>query len=189
MSDQNAENGGAVVGQNAENGSAEVARVATGSITAAQTAAVERFREYIQGRAEIESQIVAKELAVTQMAAILQADTPDELDEAMKLLGVVGLRDFDNGTELQIEGFHVAPGTREEYRNSLGVFAVMQATLLESGQTVYIDTGIERVITYLRACEAMDRFPLQVRVVKQDTGRGNTMVTLLPIPRRVVTPA
>jgi hypothetical protein len=179
MSGQNA-------GDTRDNG-AEVAVPDTGDGLATRTVpAVERFREYIQGRAEIESQIVAQELATTQMGALLTATTPEELDEAMKILGVQGLREFESGTELRIIGFHVAPGTREEFRNSLGVFAVIEAEVMETGQTVFIDTGIERVITYLRACEAMDRFPLEIRVVKQTTGRGNDMITLQPVPKRVI---
>ena len=147
---------------------------------------VHRFAEYILERAERESQIVAQELSFNQMDAILSATTPEELDNAMKILGVVGLKDLDNGTEFEIQEFHVSPGTREEFRNQLGVFAVMRAVMLETGQTAFLDTGVERIITYLRACEAMERFPLAVRIVKQDTGRGNTMITLQPVRERVV---
>jgi hypothetical protein len=145
----------------------------------------EKFARYVQQRAELEAPIVAEQLAFDQMESILAATTPEEIDKAMQIMGVVGLRTFDNGAEIEILGYHLAPGSREEFKNRLGVFAVMHVRVLATGETAFVDTGIERVIAYLRACELMERFPLPVRVMKQQTGRGNDMITLGPLPPRV----
>ena len=149
----------------------------------------EKLAEYLQSRAEVEAQLVREELGKDQMDAIMNASTPEELDAAMKFAGLVALKDIEGGTELRILGYHVAPGTREDIKNNLGVFAVIESVLLDTGQTVNIDTGVERIIAYLRASEVMERFPLDVRVIKQQTGGGNDMITLQPVPRRVVTEA
>src|SRR5262245_51390292 len=146
----------------------------------------EKFANYLQNRAVVEGEIVAKELTAGQLDAILTATTPEELDAAMEMAELVGLRDFDDGVELQINGFHVAPGNRTEYRNTLGVWAVLEAQYIETGANVNIDTGVERVIGYLRMCEVMGRFPVQVRVSKIGTGGGNEMITLLPLRQRAV---
>jgi hypothetical protein len=145
----------------------------------------ERFATYLQERAQVEQEIVAKELTASQLDAILTATTPEELDAAMEVAELVSLKDLEDGTEIQINGFHVAPGNRPEFTNTLGVWAVIEAQMIENGQQVNLDTGVERVIGYLRMCEHLDRFPVKVRVVKTVTGKGE-MITLLPLRKRAV---
>lgn len=146
----------------------------------------DRFAQYLQARAEVEADIVAKQLSESQLSAILTATTPEELDTAMEMAGLIGLRMLDDGAEIQINTFHVAPGNRPEYANSLGVWAVMEVQLLENGQQINLDTGVERVIGFLRMCEQMDRFPVQCHISKIGTGSGNEMITLLPLRKRAV---
>lgn len=146
------------------------------------------FGRYIGERAQLEAEIVREELGSKQMNAIITATTEEELDEAMKMAGLVGLRDLDDGTEIQINSWHVAPGTRSDFSNRFGVFAVMECTLLATGRPINLDTGVERVIVWLRARELMkgdDAFPVTRKVTKTITGSGNEVITLLPIPARV----
>ena len=147
----------------------------------------ESFARYIMDRAELEAEIVREELGAKQMNALITATTEEELDEAMKMAGLVGLRDFDDGTEIQINSWHVSPGNRADYRNKFGVFAVMECTLLATGRPVNIDTGVERIIVWLRARELMHEnpYPVTRKIVKTVTGSGNEAITLLPIPARV----
>jgi hypothetical protein len=164
---------------------------ATGEITVKPEQAVaprpiEKFTEYVVNRAALEANLVREELGSAQMDAILNAQTEEELDAAMEMAGLIGLRDLDDGTEIQVNGFHYSPGTRSDFANRFGVFAVMDCVLIESGANVAIDTGIERIITWLRAKEAMGKLPTQCRVVKITTGSGNDMITLLPLKKRVV---
>jgi hypothetical protein len=147
---------------------------------------IEKFAEYVTNRAALEANLVREELGSAQMDAILNATTEEELDAAMGMAGLVGLRDLPDGTEIQINGFHYAPGTRSDFANRFGVFAVMECVLIETGANVAIDTGVERIITWLRAMEAMDKFPTQRRIVKITTGSGNDMITLLPLKKRAV---
>jgi hypothetical protein len=147
---------------------------------------VERFAEYAVNRAALDAGLVREELGSAQMDAILSAQTEEELDAAMAMAGLIGLRDMQDGTEIQINGFHYAPGTRSDFANRFGIFAVMDCVLIETGANVAIDTGIERIITWLRAMEAMGKFPVQRRVVKITTGSGNDMITLLPLKKRAV---
>jgi hypothetical protein len=147
---------------------------------------VDKFAEYVVNRAALEANLVREELGSAQMDAILNATTEEELDQAMAMAGLVGLRDMPDGTEIQINGFHFAPGTRSDFSNRFGVFAVMDCTLIETGASIALDTGVERIITWLRAMEAMDKLPTQRRVVKITTGSGNDMITLLPLKKRAV---
>lgn len=160
-----------------------------GEVTARQNGELDRpsykLREYLRARAEMEAPVVAQELSDQQMDKILTATTPEELDEAMKIAGLIGLRDLANGTEIQINGFHVALGTRSEFMNSLGVFAVINCQDLETGQEFNVDTGVQRVIAFLRMCEHFERFPLPVTVTKTAAG-GGELITLLPLRKRAV---
>lgn len=164
-------------------GNAEVGTTESGEVA---TNAHARFAHYMQQRAQVEADIVAKELSEAQLTSILTAETPEELDAAMEMAGLVALKDLEDGEEIQINGFHVAPGNRPEYANTLGVWAVIEAQIIESGRQVNLDTGVERVIGYLRMCEQMERFPVQCRVSKVGTGSGKEMITLLPLRRRAV---
>lgn len=147
---------------------------------------LEKFGNYVIDRAAVEAQIVAQELGTTQMEALLSATSEDELEAAMQMAGLIGLRDLDDGAEIQINEFHYAPGNRADYANRWGVFAVLECTLLATGQNVNIDTGVERVLVWLRVRELMGGYPVQRRVSKIVTGSGNEMITLLPLTKRVV---
>lgn len=150
----------------------------------------ENFGTYVQARAELEMEIVRDELGAKQLNALITATTEEELDEAMKMAGLVGLRDMEDGTEIRINEFHYAPGSRADYANRFGVFAVLDCVLLATGQSVVLDTGVERIIVWLRAHELMtpegtDPWPTDRKISKIQTGSGNDMITLVPIPKRV----
>lgn len=148
--------------------------------------ALDKFGEYIVNRAALEAEIVRTELGTAQMEAILAASTEEELDQAMQMAGLMGLRDLDDGTEIQINAFHYAPGSRSDYANRWGVFAVLECTLLADAKNVNLDTGIERILVWLRVRELAGGYPVQRRVSKVQTGSGNEMITLLPLTKRVV---
>jgi hypothetical protein len=145
----------------------------------------EKFAAYAKERAALEAPLVAEELGMAQGDAILSATTEEELNAAMETASLIALKDLDDGTEIEIHGFHLAPGTRSEFATNLGVFAVMQCTLIEESRDVSIDTGVERIIKYLRMAEQLELFPVQRRIRKTPTGQGE-MITLLPIKKRPV---
>jgi hypothetical protein len=165
----------------------DVDQVKTGTITTKTT--YEKFAEYCQDRADLDGQFVIDELQEKQMAAILAARSEEELDEAMKAAGLTALKDLEDGTEIQINSYHLMRGTRDEFKTRLGVFAVLDAQLLSDGTRIALDTSIDRIIGFLRAVESGQingvDFPLARRVKKTPTGRGD-MITLLPIPKRAV---
>jgi hypothetical protein len=144
-----------------------------GTGSALERPAIRRFAEYLQNRAAIEAPIVAQELSADQMERILLAENEEELFEAMRLAGLVSLRDIPDGTEIQINGWHVAQGTRSEYMNRYRVFAVMNCQDISTGQG------------FLRMMEQFDRYPVQVQVSKQAAGSGE-LITFLPLRARAV---
>jgi hypothetical protein len=152
----------------------------------------ESFVTYMRERAAIEGPLALEKLTTDQMANILAAKTEEELEEAMEFAGLIGLRDVPNGAVVQFNGFHLVPGTRDEFKNKLGIFAVLDATLLTKterfgaiGTNVLLDTGVERIITMMRAVESGQipglSFPIQRIVVKQAAGRGD-LITLKKLP-------
>lgn len=155
----------------------------------------EEFVAYLRDRAAIEGSLAVQKLNEEQFQRILAAKTEDELEEAMELLGLTGLKEIENGTVIQINEFHLMPGTRSEFQNRLGVFAVIDVTLLsdsklgKTGTNLMMDTGIDRIIVWLRAIESGQipgtSFPLQRIVAKVGAASGD-MVTLKRLPKPLV---
>lgn len=154
-----------------------------------QRSAVDIFVQYVQDRAQVEASIAGQELADTQLEEILSAVSEDDLFTALNIQGITALKDLAEGTEVQINAYHLVRGNRDEFSNRLGVFAVIQAQLLADGTNLTLDTGVERVIGFLRMVESGktgQEFPVQVRIHKITTGSGNVMVTFQKVPRRAV---
>jgi len=149
----------------------------------------EQFTDYAKSRAAIEGPMVAEELNTAQMEAILTASTEEELEKAMEMAGLIGLRDLEDGQEIRINGYHYVTSSRSDIAGKLGVFIVMDVNLLNNGERVAVNTGIDRVIGFLRMVESgqipgLD-FPVDRIVRKVGTGSGNELITLRPLPKRV----
>lgn len=149
-----------------------------------------QFTRYLNDRAELDREFSgADELSANQMETILRANSEDALWTAMENAGVPALRDLDDGTEIQINGFRILAGNNQEFSNRFGVYVIIEAQSLESGQEMQLNTGVERVIGFLRMVESEQagiKFPVEVRVKKTTTGSGNTLVTFARVPKRAV---
>jgi len=152
--------------------------------------AVEQFKAYVVDRAALDGAVTDySELQDAQLGDILGAATEDDLFAAMEKAGLTGLRDVSNGTELQINGFRFIAGSNSEFANRFGVFVIMDCQNLSNGTEMQIDTGIERIIGFLRMVEtgqAGIEFPVSVVVQKDRTASGNEMVTFRKVPKRAV---
>lgn len=148
----------------------------------AETRPYDRFVEYVQQRAQMESSgdELSEELTAEAVEAITSATTEDELWNAMKLAGLTGLRDLDNGQIFIINSFRFAPG-------NLGIkaYAVIEATDAETGTKMMLDTGVPRILGFLRMCEQLGLFPVTVSLYKKVLESGNTLLTLSRVPGRV----
>jgi len=150
---------------------------------------VEAFKKKVINRAILDREVIAERLREAQLADMFAAGTEDEMFEALSLGGMTALKNVDNGTELEITGFHYVEGDDDEYKNSLGVFIVIDAIRLSDGSHLLLDTGVERVIAYMDAIET-ERFgygfPVKVRVAKTRTRKNRDMVSFERIPERVI---
>lgn len=167
----------------------------TESGTVTQRTTYDQFVQYMRDRAELEGSLAIQQLNEDQFNRIIAAKTEDELEAAMEMIGLTGLKELENGSVIQINEFHLMPGNRQEFANRLGVFAVLDITLLSEsrlgkpGTRIMMDTGIERIIMWLRAIESGQitgvEFPIQRIVAKIGAGAGD-MVTLRRMPKPVV---
>lgn len=151
--------------------------------------AVAAFKEYANNRAEIEATFAMDELAETQLEQVLTASSEDDLFKSLEMAGLVPLKSLETGTEIQINGYHMVRGTRDDYANRFGIFVVIEAQLLSTGEEMTLDTGVERIIGFLRMVESEQagiKFPVQVVVHKIPTATGNEMVTFKRVPKRAV---
>jgi hypothetical protein len=136
----------------------------------------ERFTKLGLDRAALESNFDADELIESQMSDILSAETEDALFDAMGLEGLKGLKDIPAGTILQINSYEFHKGSARY--GGPGFFAIMQAQDVATGEELTIDTGVERIMGFLRMVESGQagvKFPITVRVVKKETAEGEAV--------------
>ena len=149
----------------------------------------ETFAEYARNRAALEGPIVAEELNTAQMAAILSATTEEELAKAMEMAGLAALKDLEDGTELRINGYHYALSNRADINSRLGAWVVIDAIHLATGERLALNTGVDRIIGFLRMVESGRIeglvFPVDRVLRKIGTSGGNEMLTLKPLSPRV----
>jgi hypothetical protein len=142
----------------------------------------DRFIQYALERAEVESEDwSAEDLTRDQVINITEATDEDALFKAMELAGLTGLQFLENGQQIIVHDYRFVRGNL-----GIGVYAVINATDVATGATLSLDTGIERVLAFLRMCEHLGLFPVTVNVVKKTTGTGNEMVTLTRPAKRPV---
>lgn len=140
----------------------------------------QKFHRYLIQRAQVEGAAQAESLIDQQMSDIFAAANPDDLWAAMALDGLTALKDMDNGELLTITGYHVAPGG-SEYKSP--AYAVVDAFYTRTGQNITIDTGVERVLGFLRAVESGQAgltFPVDVKVDKKVTANGTAVTFIKP---------
>jgi hypothetical protein len=147
----------------------------SGEVTPASVSEVrpyDRFITYLTQRAELETADFS-DVAAQQVENILTAETADALFDAMALAGLQGLRDVAEGTAITIHNFRFISGAL-----GIGVYAVIDATDTNTGEGLALNTGVERVLAFLRMAETMDLFPVDVIVHHKTTGSGNELTTL-----------
>lgn len=162
--------------------SSEVAKTAK----TVQLTDFEKFVKFIQDRAEIDSSFSsADELAEKQVIKLLAAENMDSLFEGMRLEGLTGLRELENGTELQINAYRLVRSSRPDMQGRTSVYAIIDAVDLATGEALALDTGIERVITFLVKCEMIGALPVSVCITKVTAqNSGNVMITFSPVRAR-----
>jgi hypothetical protein len=142
----------------------------------------DRFVQYALERADVESgDWNAEELTRDQVIEITEAADEDALFKAMELAGLTGLQYLANGQEILVHDYRFVRGNL-----GIGVYAVINATDVSTGMSLSLDTGIERVLAFLRMCEHLGLFPIHVVVNKKTTGTGNEMITLSRPAKRPV---
>lgn len=142
----------------------------------------QKMLAYMRERAEVTaSEFDPEELSADQVDQIMSATDEDTLFKAMETAGLTGLRDLDNGTVIRIHSYRLIAG-----QLGIGVYAVLEADDPNTGEVLQLDTGVSRILAFLRMCEVMNKFPVTVAVDKKTTASGNTMITLKRAPKRAV---
>jgi hypothetical protein len=159
--------------------------------TVAQTReqTIAQFKRYLADRAVLDTANFGESLADAQLASVLQSQSADDLFAAMELEGLTPVKALPEGTEIQINGFHFAPSMREEFDSGYGAYVVIDAQLLSDGTELTLDTGIPRIIGFLRMIESGQAgidFPVSVVIHKVGTGTGNELVTFRKLPERAI---
>lgn len=147
----------------------------------------QRFIQYVQDRAELDEAFdPTDDLVEGQADRILNAENIDALFDAMELSELKGFRDLENGTELTILDYRLVKSNRDDLSGKLKAFAIVNVVDLSSGEEMTLNTSVLRIVSFLRKVEIFDLFPIDVRVVKDTTTRGNDVITLAKIKARSV---
>lgn len=160
--------------------SSDDAKVVEG--TAAELTPYQKFINYALQRADVENgDWDTHEITEAQIGDIMAAGDEEALFAAMQPAGLTGLRDLDNGTELEVHGYRLVRGNL-----GIGVYAVIDAVNTATAESMALDTGVERVIAFLRMAEHLELYPIKVIVTKKTTGSGNELITLSRPAKRPV---
>jgi hypothetical protein len=143
----------------------------------------ERFIASLIERGKREGPIMAAQVSMGNVDAILEADTVEDVwaAEASQDTPLVNGKDMVN-VELQFNSILVAPSS-DEYNAQLEVFANISATRLDTGQNVVINTGAADVVTRLVKFESLGALPIKGVIREQKAGKG-MLLLLKPLPAR-----
>jgi hypothetical protein len=144
----------------------------------------ERFIGSLMARAEREGQTLGRDVSLSQIDKVLQAETEEDVWNADEGGTVSGQDMID--VEMQILSITVAPSS-DEYDATLGVFINIKAIRLDTGDEIVVNTGADKIITKLVKFESMGLLPIE-GVIRGVKTRNGTMLTLRPLPKRAVTP-
>jgi hypothetical protein len=145
----------------------------------------DNFRKYMGARAESEGANVAYEIAIGNVAAVMDAaetGTEDDIWDADTMDMVSGQDLID--VELQINSFTVHKAG-DEYENPWGIYIVVNSNRLSDGEEIIWNTGAINVIGKLRAFEAREMLPIQA-VIKGIPASKGTVLKLARVPKRAV---
>jgi hypothetical protein len=142
----------------------------------------ERFIQSLNARAEREGATLGRDVSLSQIDKVLQAETEEDVWNADEGGTVSGQDMID--VEIEILSLTVAPSS-DEYDATLGVFINIKAIRLDTGDETVINTGADKIITKLVKFEAMGLLPIQ-GVIRGVKTRNGTMLTLRPLPKRAV---
>jgi len=158
-------------GNDGENGSVAVQRP------------YEKFLEYLGHRADVDGANNTFDVAAGMMDKIFNASTAEEIWDADEggLLAGQNLKDV----EQEIKGFKVLRSNRADFDNGMGVYIIVDATRLDTGEDIVWNTGAPGLIAKLRAFEAMNLLPIRGVIRGQLAGNGEVL-KLRPIPSRAV---
>jgi len=152
------------------------------SVVSASDRPFVKLMDYLRERAVVDAtEFDAEEINAEQVDKIMTADTEDALWDAMKVAGLTGLKDLENGQALRIHGYRLLQGEL-----GIGVYAVLDADDPDTGEAFALDTGVTRILAFLRMCEVMEKFPVEVVVSKKSTAGGNELITLRKRAARAV---
>lgn len=141
----------------------------------------DQFLRYMHNRAEIDGANNTFDVQSSMMDKILTAQSEEDIWEADEAGLEAGQSLVD--VELEVRSMKVLKSNRPDFDNGMGVYIVVNAVRLDTGEEIIFNTGAPGLITKLRAFEALGKFPLQC-VIKARTAGNGDVLKLRPIPKR-----
>lgn len=167
-------------------GNGEVQTITGAAVVRNGSTSAEKFKRYMLHRAEAEGETMAYDVAANQVGAIMAAAESGDIQgiwdaDALGMTNAQSLEDV----EQHIESYTVHKSTDDSMETPWGIFIIVKATRMDTGEDIIWNTGAPLIISKLRAFEAVGAFPLEavIRGTKASKGR---VLKLAPVPARVV---
>jgi hypothetical protein len=159
--------------------------MATADVEARQDANVairpyEKFVNYLQRRAEADSQDNGFNVSANMMDSILNAETLEDVWDADEG-GLLAGKDLCDVFQ-EVRGFKVLKSNRDDIEGGFGVYIVVDAVNLQTGEEFMWETGAPGLIAKLRKFESMDALPIKCYIKGIPVGQGRTVLKLRPVP-------
>jgi len=140
----------------------------------------EKFVKSLQMQAETGNTERGFEVSAQMMDRVLTAGTEAEMWDADEG-GLLAGRDLDDVWQ-QIKGYTVVKSTREDIEGGFGVYAVIDAVNLHTGEAFTWETGATGILSKLAWLRANDKFPVRCMVKAVNVGGGRAVLKLRPLP-------
>jgi hypothetical protein len=169
----------------------------TGTISPKQLTA--QFHAYMRSRAEdavTDNAERSEEIMEEQAARILMGESVEDIMSA-DMGGTVQCRDVP-GTFWEVRGFSVLKGNRDDIEKSNGYYVQFDAVCIGGDAQVMARNGLKRgekyplqtsallLTTKVRALESKNAFPVQLALIGNRTGSGNTVLKWGEMPVTVM---
>jgi hypothetical protein len=159
---------------------------------------LEQFHSMMLERAQFVQEDRAEEVMLKQALSILAADETGDVSAIMRadMGGTVQARDAGS-LEIEIHSIDPVISDRDDIENNKGYYVSMNCTVLGGdedvmtkngltlGADVVLQTGAELFVLKVVGLEKAGALPYRGRVLSITTRKGNSVVKLADIPRRV----
>jgi hypothetical protein len=146
----------------------------------------EKFVKSLRLQAEYNTADRSFNVSAQMMDSILNADTEEDMWDADES-GLLAGRDLGDVWQ-EIRGYEVVKSSRDDIEGGFGVYYIVDAKNLHTGEDFMWETGAPGIITKLAWLRSRGKFPVRCMIKSIPVGNGRAVLKLRPLPALAVEP-